>query len=56
VPGKFDEDDIMVLPFDLLDFESHKDIVAQALKHFNKVSILSNISTIYMYGHSSPTT
>lgn len=39
---KVQEDDIMVLPLDVTDFDSHKKKVQEVLEYFNKVDILIN--------------
>ncbi|CAG5134015.1 unnamed protein product [Candidula unifasciata] len=40
--GKLSEDDIMVFPLDVVDYESHKPAVQNVLEKFNKIDILIN--------------
>nr|KAI8735351.1 dehydrogenase/reductase SDR family member 7-like; partial [Biomphalaria glabrata] len=40
--GTLSDDDILVLPLDIIKFESHKSAVKQVLDHFKKIDILIN--------------
>ncbi|KAL4237297.1 hypothetical protein ACF0H5_002015 [Mactra antiquata] len=40
--GKLSQDDILVLPMDLLDFKSHKSHAETVMKYFKKIDILVN--------------
>uniref|UniRef100_A0A0B6XZD8 Dehydrogenase/reductase SDR family member 7 n=1 Tax=Arion vulgaris TaxID=1028688 RepID=A0A0B6XZD8_9EUPU len=40
--GKITEDDILVLPLDVVAFETHKPAVQKVLEYFNKIDILVN--------------
>ncbi|BFZ12368.1 hypothetical protein BsWGS_15407 [Bradybaena similaris] len=40
--GRVSEDDIMVLPLDVVDYERHKPAVEKVLEKFNKIDILIN--------------
>ncbi|XP_050406980.2 dehydrogenase/reductase SDR family member 7 isoform X2 [Patella vulgata] len=40
--GPIKEEDILVLPLDLLKFDSHKDAVDKVLQNFNKIDVLVN--------------
>ncbi|KAH9507208.1 Dehydrogenase/reductase SDR member 7 [Bulinus truncatus] len=40
--GQLADDDVLVLPFNVVDFASHKSLVSKVLDHFNKIDILIN--------------
>ncbi|BFZ07739.1 hypothetical protein BsWGS_10777 [Bradybaena similaris] len=40
--GKLSEDDVLVLPLDVVEFETHKSAVQKVLETFNKIDILVN--------------
>ena len=46
--GNVREEDILVMPMDMCDFNKHEEAFKAVLKHFGKVWIILNLNFIYL--------